>query len=170
MHGTSITPTQRAAHERSRAFRNHIDTLALKLKVGIEAPVPKVVQEQMPKPAAQESTLAIKQPWFSIVKETGFEPRGYPSIDRIQLVICEHFGLSRNDLRSACRERRIAYPRQIAMYLCRELTPKSLPDIARRFGKRDHSTAHHAYHKIRNKITSDVAFAAEISKLKEMLA
>lgn len=168
MHGVTLTKTQREAHERSRAFRERIATLALKLQVQMEAPVPKIVV----KPKLETEQPAPKPLWFAMVPEPG-EPlpqRETPSIADIQRVICQRYNITKNDLLSVCREWRVAHPRQIAMYLCRDLTPKSLPEIGRRFGKRDHSTAHHAYHKVRNKIASDEAFAVEIAKLKERLA
>jgi chromosomal replication initiator protein len=67
-----------------------------------------------------------------------------PSIAAIQRAACEHFGLSEAELTSAERTRRIAWPRQVAMYLARELTSESLPSIGRHFGGRDHSTVLHA--------------------------
>lgn len=164
----NLTPTQLAAHERSRAFKAKIAEMAARLTTNLETltiePVPAdPVIEERPREEP-------KSPWFSIVKEVDLVPRDYPSIAMIQRVVSEYYNITKNDLLSACREWRVAHPRQIAMYLCRDLTPKSLPEIGRRFGKRDHSTVHHAYHKIRNLIATDAAFAAEIGKLKELLA
>ncbi len=70
------------------------------------------------------------------------------TIDMIQGEVCRAFGLSMSDLKGDKRSQSIVYPRQIAMYLCRELTDASLPQIGRKFGGRDHSTVIYATNKI----------------------
>lgn len=70
--------------------------------------------------------------------------RNEPLVSEIQAEVACHFGLTVADLLSERRSRRFARPRQFAMYLCRELTNKSLPEIGRRFGSRDHTTVMHA--------------------------
>jgi chromosomal replication initiator protein len=67
-----------------------------------------------------------------------------PTIERIQDTVCEHFGLSRDELLSGSRASRIAWPRQLAMYLAREHTQASLPAIGAAFGGRNHTTVMHA--------------------------
>ena len=69
-------------------------------------------------------------------------------------VICEHFNLRMEDLKSSKRSRDIAYPRQIAMYLSRKLTDDSLKTIGTEFGGRDHTTVIHAYDKIDGDLTA----------------
>ncbi len=76
-------------------------------------------------------------------------------VELIQHEVCRYFGISKADLVGASRSKAFAYPRQIAMYLCRELTDQSLPKIGRAFGGRDHSTVMHATAKISNLINSD---------------
>src|SRR5919107_78579 len=76
-------------------------------------------------------------------------------IELIQHEICRYFGISKADLIGSSRSKAFAYPRQIAMYLSRELTDESLPKIGRAFGGRDHSTVMHATNKISNLINSD---------------
>ena len=76
-------------------------------------------------------------------------------IELIQHEICRYFGISKADLIGSSRSKGFAYPRQIAMYLSRELTDESLPKIGRAFGGRDHSTVMHATSKISNLINSD---------------
>ncbi len=70
------------------------------------------------------------------------------TIDQIQKLVCEHFELKPIDLISARRARAVARPRQIAMYLAKRLTTRSLPEIGRKFGGRDHSTVIHAVRRI----------------------
>ena len=77
------------------------------------------------------------------------------SLSDIQSAICEQFDLSPAELLSSDRARRVAWPRQLAMYLARELTPESLPAIGRHFGGRDHSTVLHAWKRTRARILSD---------------
>jgi chromosomal replication initiator protein len=77
------------------------------------------------------------------------------SIRRIQEAVSDRFGLSITELCSEKRSQNIAYPRQVAMYLSRELTDSSLPKIGKEFGGRDHTTVIHAYSKIDRMIRAD---------------
>ncbi|MFK3890202.1 chromosomal replication initiator protein DnaA [Sphingomonas sp. NPDC079357] len=77
------------------------------------------------------------------------------TIDQIQKLVCEHFELKPLDLLSARRARAVARPRQIAMYLAKRLTTRSLPEIGRKFGGRDHSTVIHAVRRIEELRDSD---------------
>jgi len=70
------------------------------------------------------------------------------TIDEIQRRVCEHFNIKMSDMSSARRARAVARPRQIAMYLAKMLTSRSLPEIGRKFGNRDHTTVMHAVRKI----------------------
>ena len=78
-----------------------------------------------------------------------------PDDERIQEVICERFSMSLEELCSHKRSQNIVYPRQVAMYLSRELTDSSLPKIGKHFGDRDHTTVLHANTKITNMIRAD---------------
>ncbi len=86
-------------------------------------------------------------------------------VELIQHEVCRYFGISKSDLIGASRSKAFAYPRQIAMYLCRELTDESLPKIGRAFGGRDHSTVMHATAKIANLINSDRDVFSQIHEL-----
>jgi chromosomal replication initiator protein len=77
------------------------------------------------------------------------------SIERIQEVVVDRFGISLQELCGERRSQAIVYPRQVAMYLCRELTDSSLPKIGKRFGGRDHTTVIHATSKIAKRIQED---------------
>jgi chromosomal replication initiator protein len=70
------------------------------------------------------------------------------SIEQIQELICDHFSVALNELTGERRSQNIVYPRQVAMYLARELTDSSLPRIGKAFGGRDHTTVMHATSKI----------------------
>jgi chromosomal replication initiator protein len=77
------------------------------------------------------------------------------SVERIQETVVERFGISLQELTGDRRSQSIVYPRQVAMYLCRELTDSSLPKIGKKFGGRDHTTVIHATSKIAKLIQED---------------
>jgi len=90
-------------------------------------------------------------------------------IEDIQKVVARHFNVSKNDLLSNRRTRVIVRPRQIAMYLSKNLTPRSLPEIGRRFGGRDHTTVLHAVRKVEKMSSDDIKLAHEIELLKRLI-
>ena len=90
-------------------------------------------------------------------------------IEDIQKLVASHFNVSRGDILSARRTASVVRPRQIAMYLSKLLTPRSLPEIGRRFGGRDHTTVLHAVRKITGLVTTDGTLSEEIELLKRML-
>jgi chromosomal replication initiator protein len=94
---------------------------------------------------------------------------GPATIDEIQNRTSAVLGLERNDLLSTRRNRRLVYARQVAMYLCRELTDHSLPAIAQRFGGRDHTTVLHAHRKIKRELLTDSATRDLVDQLVEDL-
>jgi chromosomal replication initiator protein len=96
---------------------------------------------------------------------TQLERRRPRSVSEIQAAACEHFGLSCEELLSSARTARIAWPRQVAMYLARELTSESLPSIGRHFGGRDHTTVLHAWRRTSARIASDDASREAVEKL-----
>jgi chromosomal replication initiator protein len=92
--------------------------------------------------------------------------RSSRSVGEIQAAVGEHFGLSGKELLSSSRTPRIAWPRQLAMYLARELTGESLPAIGRHFGGRDHTTVLHACRRTAERIADDAAAREAVEKLK----
>lgn len=87
------------------------------------------------------------------------------TIDQIQQVVANHYGIKIPDMKGKKRTRSLAYPRQIAMYLTRELTDNSLPKIGEEFGGRDHTTVIHACDKIANEIKQDPSLQIIIKEL-----
>lgn len=87
------------------------------------------------------------------------------TVDEIQKAAAEHFSLRQADLLSERRTRAIARPRQIAMYLCKQLTTRSYPDIGRRFGGRDHTTVLHGVRKIEELMPKDDQIARDVEAL-----
>lgn len=90
-------------------------------------------------------------------------------IEDIQRVVARQFNVARNDLLSNRRTQQIVRPRQIAMYLSKVMTPRSLPEIGRRFGGRDHTTVLHAVRKIEDLMSEDHKLAQEIELLKRLI-
>jgi len=90
-------------------------------------------------------------------------------IEDIQRIVARQYNVSRADLLSSRRTANVVRPRQVAMYLAKILTLRSLPEIGRRFGGRDHTTVLHAVRKIENLASSDSALAEEIEALKRQL-
>jgi chromosomal replication initiator protein len=91
------------------------------------------------------------------------------TIQEIQKRVAEHWNIRIAEMSSARRSRNIARPRQVAMYLAKQLTSKSLPDIGRHFGDRDHTTVMHAVARVTGLITTDAAFAEDVELLRRML-
>ena len=83
------------------------------------------------------------------------QPGVAPTIELIQQLTCEAFGLTLDELVSHERTARVAWPRQVAMYLCREHTDQSLPAIGKRFGGRNHTTVMHACRRTSARLASD---------------
>ncbi|MDA8050974.1 MAG: chromosomal replication initiator protein DnaA [Rhodospirillales bacterium] len=91
------------------------------------------------------------------------------TIEEIQRKVAEHWGLRLTDMASSRRARAVARPRQVAMYLAKQLTSRSLPEIGRRFGNRDHTTVMHAVARVGELIARDAAFGEEVETLRRML-
>ncbi|PWW31021.1 chromosomal replication initiator protein [Cytobacillus oceanisediminis] len=91
------------------------------------------------------------------------------TIHEIQRVVGEHFNVKLEDFKAKKRTKSVAFPRQIAMYLSRELTDFSLPKIGEEFGGRDHTTVIHAHEKISKLLQSDSQFEKQVKEINELL-
>jgi chromosomal replication initiator protein len=91
------------------------------------------------------------------------------SIDEIQKRVAEHFNIKLVEMTSSRRARVVARPRQVAMYLAKQLTERSLPEIGRKFGGRDHTTVMHAVRKIEELIATDRGLGEDVELLRRML-
>ena len=90
------------------------------------------------------------------------------TIDEIQKKVAEYFNISVKELQSSRRARTVARPRQIAMYLAKQLTSRSLPEIGRKFD-RDHTTVMHAVRKVEELVVEDSSLAENVDTLRRML-
>ena len=91
------------------------------------------------------------------------------TIEEIQKRVAEHYNIRLSDMHSARRARAVARPRQVAMYLAKQLTTRSLPEIGRKFGGRDHTTVMHAVKKVEELRSLDASFGDDVELLRRML-
>lgn len=145
---------ERRARMAARAVHDDGIDLRRKRETKIELPPPEPEPEPQPEPEPEDPLL----------------PLG--STTRIvQLLVAEEYGLTRRRLLAASRKPSVSWPRQVAMYLVKELTRQSWEWVGRRFcgedhpNGRDHTTVVHAYHKVRNKIAASNELAARIEAL-----
>ncbi len=114
----------------------------------------------------REITLEMAQ---EVLRELIHEQQRIPTISSIQKAVAEFYGVRVDDLRSHGRNKTIVLPRQVAMYLCREIVKASLPDIGEGFGK-DHTTVIHACEKVKRKIAAEEPFRKQVEDLTNRLA
>jgi hypothetical protein len=175
------TPTELEAHKRRQAFRDKIAAAAAALKASKLAPEAMPAETDPPKvlpklPPQKAGSLAELLAWRTEIDallnaftdEVGREARS-PGLILIQKIVCRRFGVSRNDMCSARRTANLVYPRQIAMYLCKNLTGFSLPAIGRQFGGRDHTTVLHAVRKFTHLVNTNAEIAAEVQALEKII-
>ena len=91
------------------------------------------------------------------------------TIEEIQKRVAEHYNIRLAEMTSARRARMVARPRQVAMFLAKQLTQRSLPEIGRKFGGRDHTTVMHAVRKVEELCAQDAGFAEDLELLRRML-
>ena len=91
------------------------------------------------------------------------------TIDEIQRKVAEHWNMRLSDMASTRRARNVARPRQVAMYLAKQLTSRSLPEIGRKFGNRDHTTVMHAVSRVTELMSLDPGFAEDVEVLRRIL-
>jgi len=133
--------------------------------VSIPPVVPEIPAEPE-SPAVMETKTPSCPQWFSMVGEpVSFTPK----ISDIKRASCRYFDCTMVDMDSARRTLKLVYPRQIAMYLARSMTGKSLPEIGRRFGGRDHTTVLHGAKKIEAAIKRDWMVAYDVAHLEAMI-
>jgi len=91
------------------------------------------------------------------------------TVDEIQQRVAAHYNIKLAEMSSPRRARSVARPRQVAMYLAKQLTTLSLPQIGKRFGNRDHTTVMHAVSRVGELMTRDAVFAEDVELLRRML-
>ena len=96
--------------------------------------------------------------------------RGAITMQAIQNAVTAYYSLAPTDLTSQRRSREIAWPRQLAMHLCKELTHHSLPNIGRAFGNRDHTTVLHALRAVKERLLKFAELREDIETIRESLS
>lgn len=162
------TPSQLAEH---RLHKQRLGRIAAR---ALNSPLTMVPETALLDPLiVQPDVLALPLADLSPVPEGAIRVRWFDeerlSVEKVKRAVAAEFGVTRRDLDSSRRTRDVVLPRQLAMYLAKKLTLRSLPDIGRRFGGRDHTTVLHAVRKIESKVTSDVEFAARVAGLTEII-
>ncbi len=104
-----------------------------------------------------------------VLKDLLKEPAKLITIDFIQRCVVEEFGISLQDLKTKRRNKQVVFPRQIAMYLSRELTELSLPEIGELFGGKDHTTVLHSYKKIKDDIAQNPELKERVEKVIQVI-
>lgn len=105
-----------------------------------------------------------------VLKDILVEKNKEITVEEIQKVVAQHFGLKVVDLKSPKRLKALVLPRQVAMYLSRQLTPQSFPEIGEKFGGKDHSTIIHAIKKIEKLLEEDFQLRTTVDNLKKSLS
>ncbi len=104
-----------------------------------------------------------------VLKDLLKEPTKLITIDFIQRCVVEEFGISLQDLKTKRRNKQVVFPRQVAMYLSRELTGLSLPEIGELFGGKDHTTVLHSYKKIKEAVYNDLELKERLNKVIQVI-
>lgn len=157
-----MSPLMLELHSEHKARMQRFAEAAMRPQI-LPAPPP---PEPGPVAAPIEREIVKHESWFWMIKEL---PSKYPKIELIQRAVAYHYQVRREDILSARRTANVMRPRQIAMYLAKRLTPKSLPEIGRRFGGRDHTTILHGVRKIEALASSDMKLSADLELLEAAL-
>ncbi|MDD2680432.1 MAG: chromosomal replication initiator protein DnaA [Candidatus Omnitrophica bacterium] len=104
-----------------------------------------------------------------VLKDLLREPKKLITVDFIQRCVAEEFGISLGELKTKRRNKTVVLPRQVAMYLSRELTDLSLPEIGQFFGGKDHTTVLHSYNKIKEGVGSNITLQEKIERIIQII-
>ncbi len=110
-----------------------------------------------------------KSHWFSVEEDLGSIDIVRPKIDEIQRVVCNFYEINKSEMISVQRNAYLVRARHVAMYLSKKLTLRSLPEIGRRFGGRDHTTVLSALRRIESLLKHDEKLQVQVRHLSEIL-
>jgi hypothetical protein len=161
----------RERRERLRNPPNAVRDYGIDLK---RRGIPKVAEDPKPTPAPARFVLPYDigglQPVYTLRYDVPYQrPEGALSVRMIQRAVCQKYNITLAEMLSAHRTANVVLPRQIAMYLAKLLTGKSLPDLGRRFGGKDHTTILHGVRKITALRLSDAVIDAVVIELSNLL-
>lgn len=169
------TVSQRAAQERHKAAQARIAEAARRSQAGCATPAgsPNVAIPSAHPPQAVSAAQFFSLAWTMLSPGSAPPAAGLkqaPSVQHIQQVVCDHYQITFADLLSVNRAQEFATPRQVAMYLCRTLTGRSLPDIGRRFGDRKHTTVLHAARAVAARLQTSPRLVRHVESILAQLA
>jgi hypothetical protein len=157
LHTVTIGPLENAMRAR---WRESYSRLNPKPKVRVSIKINDLTPKVVPLP------LNIGSPIPDYRMSYGAIPAGKPRIDDFIRAACRHFDVTRGEFLSARRPKNLFLPRQVAAYLARTMTDHSLPEIARRFGGRDHTTIMHSVAKIERLLNEDETIREHVEAVK----
>ena len=162
----SVSPTALELHRQHLARIKKWEVLA----AAANKPLPPAPEPPPPPRPLSAEELRI---WKTLAE--GLAPPPAPDLTSILIVdiqraVCRYFNMGMSDLLSARRAADVVWPRQIAMYISKTLTMRSLPDIGRRFGGRDHTTVLHAVRKVEQLRGEDAKINGVIESINKKLA
>lgn len=158
-----------SSHARRKAFHRSIEAKAEALRA---PPIvcPARTWEDVAPPVVELPGMTApefyKECWFQILSVS---PPPRLSLAQIKNAVCQHYGVTAAEMISARRQLFIIRPRQVAMYLCRQLTLLSMPVIGNAFGGRDHTTILHASRRVPFFMANDKKFAEEVAGIRAHL-
>ena len=176
-----MTPTQKAAYDRRKAFRALIEARAVTQKQSPEKPQGiRGYNLHVVEPSASEMTVELPDvpapapvPAWPVIMYANLEDpikQVYPPIQRIQRVVAQYYRVTVKDICSPRRTKDIVRPRMVAAYLCKKFTDRSYPEIGRRFGRRDHTTILHSIRVIESLKDRDADLNRDLCILSEAVA
>jgi len=164
MYASELAAHYSDIRRRLRSAPSAVKTTAREVHLFRVRPEPQRIERQaMPEPVAPTPEPVAPGITVTLPIPT------YPTIRSIVAATAAHFGVPVIDLMSQRRHKSIVRPRQVAMYFARVITPRSLPDIGRNMGGRDHTTILHAYHKISGLIDAGDPIADDIAAIRAKL-
>lgn len=120
-------------------------------------PEPEVIQPEPLTEAVIEALPIVQVPPIVLIAQN--------KIEQIKRIVCRRYGISKSEIESDRKIPKFVVPRQIGMHLARKHTKYSLMEIARRFGRDDHSTVHHAHKKMERLASRDETFASQLAEI-----
>jgi chromosomal replication initiation ATPase DnaA len=165
--GQALTPSQRAAQ------RNRREAEARIAKAAAQAVIADTTAATASVIAAQSDSSAFFATAWNMLGSAAAPPdqRSSPhwTVQAILQTVCDHYQVPPADVVSASRTQELVVPRQVAMYLARTLTKRSLPEIGRRFGQRRHTTVLHAVRKMTSRLPRDAQLARDVAAITHKL-
>lgn len=162
----ALTPSQREAQQRRREAEARIAKAA---QAVMEGRAPTAASIAVPQATGSAFFAAAWDMLTPALASPDDRPRPHWTVQTIIQAVCDHYQVTADDVVSASRTQELVVPRQVAMFLARVLTKRSLPEIGRRFGQRRHTTVLHAVRKISGQMQGDAQLARDVAAITKKL-